>query len=277
MSAFIFFCAYFGFSASLFLLWEVQRLKRKRKKTVFLLSEFVEGINSENITTVLKERNLVNFAYQEKQIKLDVAHNGKTLYVNLQYDLLRNDDFESVYSFEYDFEKDMLLFTSRSHEFLTRQNLYKHINKDLAKLADKLIGMDWEAKRLQKEEVVKEGITEAFTSSTTNPIPRNGIEQEFELIQHDMEFIIDNIELLNEEEQDSRTIRELLEKDVSELVSFYTKLHSEEKDKYSDIIEGKVKEIKEKINEISFKIQERKYEKFQEKLQQLTLTEKPEE
>jgi len=277
MSAFIFFCAYFGFSASLFLLWEVQRLKRKRKKTVFLLSEFVEEINSENITTVLKERNLVNFAYQEKQIKLDVAHNGKTLYVNLQYDLLRNDDFESVYSFEYDFEKDMLLFTSRSHEFLTRQNLYKHINKDLAKLADKLIGMDWEAKRLQKEEVVKEGITEAFTSSTTNPIPRNGIEQEFELIQHDMEFIIDNIELLNEEEQDSRTIRELLEKDVSELVSFYTNLHSEEKEKYSDIIEGKVKEIKEKINEISFKIQERKYEKFQEKLQQLTLTEKPEE
>jgi len=277
MSAFIFFCAYFGFSASLFLLWEVQRLKRKRKKSVFLLSKFVEEINSENIVTVLKERNLVNFAYQEKQIKLEVAHNGKTLYVNLQYDLLRNDDFESVYSFEYDFEKDMLLFTSRPHDFLTRQNLYKHINKDLSKLADKLIAMDWEAKRLQKEEVVNGVVNETFASSPQKMAASTAIEQEFELIQHDMEFIIDNIDLLNEEEHDSRTIRKLLEKDVGELLSFYTKLHSEEKEKYSDIIEGKLKEIKEKINEISFKIQERKYEKFQEKLQQLTLTEKPEE
>lgn len=236
------------------------RVKKRRENHKQKIKKIVMNFQEDKIIPTLKERNITNFVVKEGDIQANIAYNGQTLYVSLEADIYQDGDIEKIYSFEYDLEKDFLIYTDRGSYTYVKRDMYGEMNSFFTELTDKLIEVDWSKKALEPIQSVNKQEEQKITNSL-----------EFDNLRNKAKSILKHVDLLKEEEKEK--VHNIIKNDFEEMLGFYNKLNVQEKKKYEPIFLDKLKEVDKELEEITNKIEERKYKEFKEKLKKLTLEE----
>lgn len=245
-----------GMGGTSFYLTE-RRYNKRRTKHKEELKTFIHLLNEDKLVPVLKERNITNFEYKENDIKLHVAYNQKTIYVRLFVDVYHDSDEELLYVFEYDIEKDFLVYTDRESYTYEKHGMYNEINSQLSLLTQKIIDVDWDKK--SKEPIQTQRFEKEEKKDETN---------EFENLRNKTKIILKHFDLIEEDEK--KRIKDLIENEFEKTISFYNKMNKDEMEKYKPVIQEKLKDIEKELEQIIEKIEERKYQAFKTKLRKLS-------
>lgn len=245
-----------GMSGTTYFLTE-KKYSKKRSKHKEGIKKFIHALDEGKLVPVLKERNITNFEYKEKGMKLQIAYNQKTVYARLFADIYQDNDEELLYVFEYDTEKDFMVFTDRQSYTYERHDVYHEMNPQLSLLTQKIIDIDWEQK--SKEPV------QAQVFGKENE--KKEID-EFENLRNKTKIILKHLELIEEDEK--KRIKDLIEDEFEKTISFYMKMNKDEKEKYKPVIEDKLKDIEKELEGMIEKIEERKYQAFKTKLKNIS-------